>query len=126
MEDIELQTRKNLSKTVQAEVIRTSRPAKLGKALAIAVVGLVIGPATIVIPVAHFVTTWAIPLLSILIAIHVYKMGPKIERIVGACPKCDAAIDTEGGTAASDLWIRCPACHEPLHPVLVSSADAGA
>ena len=81
--------------------------------------GLIIGPATIVIPIAHFVTTWAIPLLSVLIAVHMYRMGPNIKRIVGQCPVCDAAIDAAGGTAASDLWIRCEGCQEPLQPVLI-------
>ena len=118
MEAITLSTPKKVSNEAQAEVVRSSAGTQLGKALALAIGGTVLGAMSILIPVAHFVTTWAIPLVSIFAAWHIYKMGPHIQRIVGTCPSCEGAIDSEGGTAAPDLWIRCPHCNEALHPSL--------
>ena len=118
MEAITLSTPRKLSNQAEAEVVRTKAGTRLVKSLFIGIGGTVIGIMTILIPVAHFVTTWAIPLMSIFAAWYLYKMGPLIQRIVGTCPSCDAPIDVEGGTAAADLWIRCPSCNEALHPSL--------
>ncbi len=121
METIRLRTHKKESTEAKAEVIRTNSTARLSKALAIALGGIIIGGATVLIPVAHLITTWAIPLFSIGIAIYVYKMGPMIKLIVGQCPNCQGEISAPGGTAAPDLWIRCSHCSEPLHPELIET-----
>jgi hypothetical protein len=121
VETIRLRTHKNLSNSAEAEVVRISSTARFSKALSLGLGGTLLGFATILIPVAHFVTTWAIPLVSLVIAWHVYRMGPTIARIVGTCPACDATIDTAGGVDAPDLWVRCPGCEEPLHPELIDA-----
>ena len=117
VEEIRLKTHKNQSCTAQAEISRTSSSQRLTKALAIGVGGTLFGLATIIIPVAHLITVWAIPLFSIFVALNVYRMGPKILRLVGTCPSCGAPIEeTNLGNAANDLWIRCPSCNEALQP----------
>lgn len=119
MEPITLSTPKKLSGPAQADVIRRHPSVRVAQALAIGIGGTVFGVFTILIPVAHFVTTWAIPLVSIFVAVHVFKMGPFLQRILGDCPACNKSIDSEkAGTLASDLWIRCPHCNEALHPEL--------
>lgn len=122
METIQLCTRQKGSIDAQAEVIRRSPTMRLLLFLVVAVGGTLIGLATILIPVAHFVTTWFIPLVSIFVGIYLFKMGPSIKRIVGTCPACGAPIDAEGGTAAPDLWIRCEQCAEALHPQLIEES----
>ena len=122
METIHLSSHTGVSTQAKALVLRRTPAVRLALFLIIAIGGTVIGLATILIPVAHFVTTWFIPLVSIYIGWYLFKMGPSIQHIVGNCPVCEAAIDTAGGTAAADLWIRCGQCSEPLHPELIEES----
>lgn len=123
METIHLCTRQKEYNIAKAEVVRRTPALRLTLFLIIAVGGTVIGLATILIPIAHFVTTWMIPLVSIFVGLYIFRMGPSIRHIVGTCPVCDAPIDTAGGTSAPDLWIRCGGCTEPLHPKLLDDAS---
>lgn len=120
MDSIILRTHKKKEGPARAEIVRTSNTKRAVRSLVIGVGGTVFGLATILIPIAHFITTWAIPLLSIFIAIYTWRMGPMIQRIVGNCPACDADLDIAGGTMAPDLWVRCTGCNEPLHPELAT------
>lgn len=113
-ETIQLRTRTGLGSTATATVTRRSGAFRVVRSLGIGVGGVVVGLATVVIPAVHLISTWAIPLAAIAIALVLLRQGPAVDTAAGPCPKCGAAIEVAGGTVADDLWVACPACAEPL------------
>ena len=124
LEPIVLSTPKRVQGPAEAEVFRPNLAANRMKGIAIAVLSVVIGAATIVIPVSHFLLPWLIPLLGIFFAIQLFRARPSFTRVVGSCPACSAGLDVQGGPAGHDLWVRCPTCNEPLHPDFPSQESA--
>jgi len=113
-ESIRLHTRDKRTIEAEAEVTRYSQGARIGRAAAVAVIGTGIGAATIVIPVAHLILPWLIPILSWVGAYFVYRTGAKVPEVHATCPDCDTEFRVEAGAWEDPLWIRCPECKLPL------------
>lgn len=96
-----------------ALVVRASEGARVGKAVAIGVIGTLLGLGSIVIPVAHLVTTWAIPLASWAIAWAVYNARMTVREVRGHCPACDKDFQAEGGEYDEPMYVRCGGCGAP-------------
>src|SRR5690606_4394395 len=71
-----------------AEVVRFGEASRMARAGALAFGGLVLGIASIVVPVLHFVSTWLLPLVGVLAAVHVYRTPLRISRVETSCPSC--------------------------------------
>lgn len=113
-ETVQLHTRDKRTVEAEAEIDRKPEGVRVAKAAAILAAGLVAGVASIVVPVLHLVSTWALPLLGAAGAWFVYNQRIVIGRVRGTCPLCDAALDAEGGPLEDPMWIRCQACQGPL------------
>ena len=113
-EDITLEDREGQSAGATALVDRYSSGARLGKGVGIAVGGLVLGAATIVIPGVHLISTWAIPLLAFGIAWYFYNKLGAVTEVQGTCPSCGASMQSEGGAWEDPMWVRCSGCNTPL------------
>lgn len=113
-EPVRLHTRDKRTVDASAEVVRADEGRRIAKAGAIFAAGLVAGLASIVVPVVHLVSTWALPLLGAAGAYFVYNQRVVIGRVRGTCPLCEAPLDAEGGALEDPMWIRCQACQGPL------------
>ena len=99
---------------VEAEITRIPQATRLLKGGGIAVVGILLGPATIWMPGVHMVSTWLLPLLGIGIGFYVYRIEMKLGTITGTCPSCTQRFEIEGGTVDEPMWLRCNHCQHPL------------
>lgn len=113
-ESVRLHTRDKRTIEAQAEVIRYSQGARIGRALAVGVGGFVVGAATIVIPVAHLILPWLIPILGLFGAWYVLHTGARVPEVRAKCPDCGKEFAVEGGPWEDPLWIRCPDCTLPM------------
>lgn len=116
-EPIALRARSGARTEGTAVITRWSGPRRGARAISIAVAGLLIGMATVIIPAVHLVSTWLIPLLSLGIAWYVVQIRSRVDRVEGVCPSCGASISAGPFGAATDdepLWVRCPSCTIPL------------
>lgn len=116
-EPIVLRARHGAQTEGTAVITRWSGLTRAARAIAIAVAGLLIGMASIIVPGLHLVSTWLIPLLSLGIAWYVLQIRSRIERVEGLCPSCGASVAAGPFGAAADdepLWVRCPSCTIPL------------
>jgi hypothetical protein len=102
-----------------AEIVRSTAQTRLGKAIGLALGGVLFGALTLPIPILHWVAPWLLPLMGFALAWFVYTQGPRISGVAGTCPKCDGSFTSpETGHHGDDFWVRCSSCNEPLHPVL--------
>jgi hypothetical protein len=76
--------------------------------------GLVGGTVCLVVPVAHLITTWALPLGGIFMGIRAFKRRVVIYQVAGVCPTCGEAIDLHGGSIDDPSWQTCPKCNAVL------------
>jgi len=113
-EAVRLHTRDKRVVDATAEITRYGAAVRILRGGAIAVVAIVIGAVTILIPVLHFVLPWAIPLAGFGVGAYVALQGVIVGEVRATCPDCSAAIAAPGGTASEDVWIRCPKCTLPL------------
>ena len=85
------------------------------KAAAIMVAGFAGGGACIIVPGLHLVTTWALPLLGIVLGLRAYRTQASIDGGQGACPACGKPIDLIPIKVGADLAsMTCPSCKEPV------------
>lgn len=113
-EDITLEDRDGNSSPGKAVVHRYSTGQRLGKSVPIAVGGVLLGAASIVIPGVHLISTWAIPLLSFGIAWYFFSRIGAVEAVEGTCPACGASMGSDGGPWEDPMWVRCDQCNKPL------------
>lgn len=114
VESVHVTTRDDRASQGRAEVIRHGQGRRVGVALAVALGGAVLGAASIVIPVVHFVSTWFIPLLALGIAFHLYRQAIVVRRVDAICPACGEQVVIDGAPWEDPLWLRCSACRAPL------------
>jgi hypothetical protein len=117
-ERITLTPRQGQPVAAEADVRRPSESGRVAKAAAWGLGGLVLGGLSIFIPIAHFVTTWAIPLAGFGMAWWTMSVRAYVERVRGECPSCGKAFDVEGGPMDDPMWVRCPHCKLPLQLTL--------
>jgi hypothetical protein len=113
-EEVTLAARDGATTAGTAVVERFASGQRMTKAVAIGVGGTILGLCTIVIPGVHFISTWAIPLLSIGIAFYFYNKLGSIGAVAGECPACGAPVAAEGGPWEDPMWVRCSACNAPV------------
>jgi hypothetical protein len=100
----------------KASVTRWSGAQRTARAGAIAAAGLLMGAATIVIPVVHLFAPWLVWLVTLGLSAYVVQIRSRIDRVEGACARCAAEIRAGPFGAATDdepLWLRCPSCATP-------------
>lgn len=104
----------------RAEVVRHRRAARLAAGAVIAVVGIVVGGATLPVPGVHLFAPWAVPLLALGVAAYVARVRARVDDVRGPCPACGFAVEERrlGTVAGEALWIRCGACGVPIELVL--------
>lgn len=84
--------------------------------------GLVGGTVCIVVPVAHLITTWALPLGGIFMGLRAFKRRVVIYQPAGVCPSCGEAIELVGGSVDDRSWQKCPKCHAELRVIAGEAA----
>ena len=99
-----------------AEVTRYSAAARAARAWGLAIAGIVIGAASIVVPGVHLISTWLIPLLAIGLALYVRRIRARVGLINATCPSCGEpmSIESPGAVADEAVWVRCDKCTHPL------------
>jgi hypothetical protein len=98
----------------QAEVFRYSDGVRIAKATMFLVGGFLFGAACIVIPVLHFITTWALPLLGVIMFTRTLATRIEVRDIEGICPSCGEGFALSGGPLHDPKWQICPKCRQPL------------
>ena len=123
-ESVTLKTRDKRVIPATAEITRLNAGAQAMKAWVVGLGSLVVGLFTILIPIAHFVLPWLIPVIGVTYAASLFKRGAVIERVHGACPLCGAAdLDGEGGVFETPMWVRCATCKGPMELFLQDPND---
>ena len=83
--------------------------------------GLVLGVASVVVPILHLVSTWALPLAGAIGAWFAWNSATFIGAVRAACPACAADAEiAPNGALDSPHWLRCPHCQAPLELSLES------
>lgn len=113
-EKITLRRRNGVAGPADAEVRRTTPLGRTVRAFGIFFASVLLGLPTVVIPGAHFILPWAIPLTGGLIAAYVFGKEGDVDSVRGACPECQAVVDLPGGPIEASMWRKCPACGVPL------------
>lgn len=76
--------------------------------------GVIGGVAFIIVPIVHLFTTWALPLIGVLMAMRTMRRTLAIERVDGTCPSCDAEIHDYDRGGDDPAWQVCPRCDARL------------
>ena len=113
-ESVQLAARGGGETVGNTEVTRFSSGRRMGQAAGIAVGGILLGAATIVIPGVHLISTWAIPLLSFGIAAYLFSRRGVIGAVTGECPSCHQQMNSPGGAWEDPMWVRCNQCEAPV------------
>lgn len=113
-EPVHLVTRDHRRSPATALVTRRSIGARLARAAPVALLGAVLGVASLPIPAAHLVLPWLLPLLGLGIAAYLASVHTIIGDVSGTCPMCAGAITVTGGPLEDPMWLRCSACQAPL------------
>ncbi len=97
-----------------AEVSRTTDAGRAIKAVLYAVGGLLLGGACIIVPFVHLVTTWALPIGGIWMAMRTMDRKHTFVAIDGVCPSCGKPLHlieqgVDGGPTQD-----CPHCDQRL------------
>lgn len=103
-----------------AEVVRPSGVRRAIVATVFVVGGIVGGLAFIIIPIVHLFTTWALPLIGVLMAIRVMRRELSIHRLDGVCPACRNEIHEYDRGGDDPAWQLCPRCDARLAIVLAA------
>ncbi len=111
---ITLKTRDGKTSSATGAVTHYSSAARAARGGGVALVGTVVGLLTIFIPVVHLISTWLVPLISLLIGYYIFTIETVLGAVRGPCPECGEAIELEGGVLASDTWARCSECSTPM------------
>ena len=123
-EAVSLHTRDGRVVEASAVVQRPSSGGRLAKVVGMAVGGLVLGAASIVVPVAHFVLPWALPIAGVLGAWMAWNTRAVIGEVRGVCPECSTAMVVPPyGAFEEPCWLRCPQCSTPFALRLRESRD---
>jgi hypothetical protein len=113
-ETITIRNTENAERPAQAEVFRYSDAVRIAKATTFLVGGFLFGAACIVIPVLHFITTWALPLLGVILFMRTLATRIEVRNIEGICPSCDEGFALSGGGLHDPKWQVCPKCRQPF------------
>lgn len=124
VESILLHTRDKRTFEGEAEVKRLGTGARVLRAGAILVGGLVLGVGSVVIPVVHLISTWLLPILGLIGAVVAFRVTIKVPEIRMTCPECAKAGQVVGGAWEDPLWVRCPHCQLPLRVELVAGTGS--
>ena len=111
-ERIRLMTRDRRAVAADADVVRYSMGARIGRGGAIFLIGVAIGAPTIVIPVLHLVLPWAIPLLALLLGILIARQA--VARLLARPDATEIALHVRIDEAVVHVAV------EDLAPVAVS------
>src|SRR5687767_7885019 len=106
--------------TWTAEVLRHSQANRMTIAMLYALGGFFGATVCIVVPIAHLITTWALPVGGIFMAIRTWKREIVIVGTEGPCPNCEKPIQLSGGSATEPEWQVCPECKARLRFVAAS------
>jgi hypothetical protein len=125
-ETITLRNTENTERPAQAEVFRYADAVRITKATMFLVGGFLFGAACILIPVLHFITTWALPLLGVVMFMKTIATRVEVRNIEGICPSCGEGFALSGGALHDPRWQVCPKCRQPLRidvPAKLATSD---
>lgn len=88
--------------------------ARIGKAVAFFAGGFALGGACIIVPIAHLITTWALPLAGIVLGLRTLRIDRAFGPITGRCPLCGKPVELRGGPIKASNWRVCPKCGKDL------------
>lgn len=94
----------------EAEVLRFSAAGRVALATLYVLGGLLGATACIIIPGVHFITTWALPLLGVIMAVRTVRRDLIVHQPHGRCPSCGKHIELTGGPLDDPHWQKCPQC----------------
>lgn len=102
-------------------VDRTSEGKRIARSVGIVVLSVILGAATLPIPLIHMGAPWMFPLLGITAAVFIYRVEGRVREVRATCPGCSDAVHVEdaGSIGDDDLWIRCGGCNLPLQVLVV-------
>lgn len=98
----------------EGDVERFSTAGRITIATLWVVGGLLGGTACIIVPGVHLITTWAFPLLGIMMAMRTMRREVVIQQPQGLCPSCNQRLNLPGGATSDPGWQKCPSCHDAL------------
>ena len=87
-----------------------SDAARVGRAVAFLLLGLVGAVACLLIPVLHLITTWALPLAGAVAAAHALRTRVRVGAVRGECPSCGQEVDLEVASTTEAVQALCPGC----------------
>ena len=111
---LKLQAESGAVSQAQGVWMEYSPAGRFCKAMLCLVGGVGLGAVLIVVPILHLITTWALPLVGVLGAIHILRTEATVREISGTCPACGVALHLQGGRAAFPMRESCPDCRRPL------------
>jgi hypothetical protein len=113
-ETVKLHTRDKRVVEATADIRRLNGGVQAAKAMAFGFGGIFLGIGSILIPIAHFVLPWLLPIGGIIIGAWHASQKAIVNWVKGTCPMCGAAFQAEGGALEDPMWVRCTACAAPL------------
>lgn len=126
VEPIRLRASDGESGPAEAEIIRYGSVARIGRAIAFALGGLLGGAVCILFPVVHLITTWALPLGGIVLGLKALRTREKLVSLSGPCPSCQEKVQLFGGPVHGGKPRTCPRCRIALELLpVVDDQSAG-
>lgn len=109
-------THEKTGQSVQAdaEVLAYDDATRGRRAAVRAVGGLLLGVASIFIPIWHFVGTWALPLVGCVMAFSAYHTKAVVKPLSCACPSCGKPTTLDGAALDGPMLTMCRLCMENL------------
>lgn len=120
--DIKVDTGKRASG--QGHVVLPTGAARMKKAAAPGIAGLLCGIVTVAPPGPHSLVTGPLSIILSAIALYLFRIDAKLERVTANCPGCQVDIELEGGKLAEVMEDQCPKCMRRLEltPALVQAS----
>lgn len=125
-QSIELRSPDGATSAAVALIKRPTASQRGVLAAAYAVGGLLLGGACIVIPIIHLVTTWALPLIGIVLAVRTMRRETIVTRVEGMCPACSKPIEAYDRGGDDPAWQLCPHCDARLQIIAPVTPAASA
>lgn len=98
----------------EAEVIHYDPAARTRRAAVRAIGGLILGVASIAIPIWHFFGTWALPLVGGVLAFSAYHTKAVVQPLTCTCPHCGKQTRIDGAALDGPMVTMCRLCMENL------------
>ena len=112
---IKLKGTDGTSMSAVADVVEFSSIERTLRGGGLTVASILLGAGSILVPLWHFIGTWAFPLMGVLVGRMVFQVRGKVLSVRGVCAACnhEMTLQNVGALDNEALWIRCPSCAKP-------------